>query len=50
MPNGGFQVQVYDQPAMGVAGRFYTDGSLTTSMDRCLQVVDYLVGEVRRGR
>ena len=37
-------------PAMGVAGRFYTDGSLTTSMDRCLQVVDYLVGEVRRGR
>jgi protein dithiol oxidoreductase (disulfide-forming) len=37
-------------PAMGVAGRFYTDGSLTNNMDRCLQVVDYLVSEVRRGR
>lgn len=36
-------------PAMGVAGRFYTDGSLTNNMDRCLQVVDYLVSEVRRG-
>lgn len=37
-------------PAMGVAGRFYTDGTLTRSMDRSLQVVDYLVGEVRKGR
>jgi protein dithiol oxidoreductase (disulfide-forming) len=37
-------------PAMGVAGRFYTDGTLTRSMERSLQVVDYLVGEVRKGR
>jgi thiol:disulfide interchange protein DsbA len=37
-------------PAMGVAGRFYTDGTLTRSMERSLQVVDYLVGEIRRGR
>ena len=37
-------------PAMGVAGRFYTDGVLTRSMPRTLQVVDYLVGEVRKGR
>lgn len=37
-------------PALGVAGRFYTDGSMTGSMERSLQVVDYLVGEVRRGR
>jgi thiol:disulfide interchange protein DsbA len=37
-------------PALGVAGRFYTDGTLTKTMDRALQVVDYLVGEVRKGR
>jgi thiol:disulfide interchange protein DsbA len=37
-------------PALGIAGRFYTDGTLTKNMDRALQVVDYLVGEVRKGR
>ncbi len=37
-------------PAMGVAGRFYTDGTLSKSMDRALQVVDHLVAEVRAGR
>ena len=37
-------------PAMGVAGRFYTDGSLAKSMPRALQVVDYLVAEARAGR
>jgi thiol:disulfide interchange protein DsbA len=37
-------------PALGVAGRFYTDGALTRNMDRTLQVVNYLVGEVRKGR
>ena len=42
--------KVQGVPALGVAGRFYTDGALTQSMDRSLQVVDYLIGEVRRGR
>ncbi len=37
-------------PALGVAGRFYTDGSLARNMTRALQVVDHLVGEVRAGR
>ena len=37
-------------PALGVAGRFYTDGSLAKSMPRALQVVDFLVNEVRSGR
>jgi thiol:disulfide interchange protein DsbA len=37
-------------PAMGVAGRFYTDGTLAKSMPRALQIVDYLVAEVRAGR
>lgn len=37
-------------PAMGVAGRFYTDGNLTGSNPRILPVVDYLVAEVRKAR
>ena len=37
-------------PAMGVHGRFYTDGELAGNMDRALQVVDYLVAEVRKGK
>ena len=42
--------KVQGVPALGIAGRFYTDGSLTQTMDRALQVADYLLGEVRRGR
>ena len=42
--------KVQGVPALGVAGRFYTDGSLTQTMDRALQVADFLIGEVRRGR
>ena len=37
-------------PALGVAGRFYTDGTLARNMPRALQIVDYLVAEVRAGR
>jgi len=42
--------KVQGVPALGVAGRFYTDGSLAGSMERALQITDYLIGEVRRGR
>lgn len=35
-------------PALGVAGRFYTDAPLAGNMDRALQVVDWLVAEVRK--
>jgi thiol:disulfide interchange protein DsbA len=42
--------QVDGVPALGVAGRYYTDASLTRNMERSLQVVDYLTGEVRKGR
>lgn len=44
------QYQVEGVPALGVAGRFYTDGAMTKSMDRALQVVDFLVAEARAGR
>lgn len=37
-------------PALGVAGRFYTDGTLSKSMTRGLQVVEFLLAEVRAGR
>ncbi|MFM9992033.1 MAG: thiol:disulfide interchange protein DsbA/DsbL [Burkholderiaceae bacterium] len=37
-------------PALGVAGRFYTDGSLAGSMEKALQVVNYLLAEVRKGK
>jgi thiol:disulfide interchange protein DsbA len=34
-------------PALGVAGRFYTDGSIAKSMSRALQVVDALIASTR---
>lgn len=37
-------------PALGVAGRFYTDGTMARSMERALQVVDALIVDVRAGR
>ncbi|MDR3452151.1 MAG: thiol:disulfide interchange protein DsbA/DsbL [Rhodoferax sp.] len=35
-------------PALGVAGRFYIDGELAHSMERALQITDYLIGESRK--
>ncbi len=40
--------QVEGVPALGVAGRYYTDGALTKSMDRVLQVVEHLTSQIRR--
>ncbi len=37
-------------PALGVAGRYYTDGAISGSMARVLQIVDYLVADVRAGK
>lgn len=36
-------------PALGVAGRFYTSGSLAQTMERALIITDYLINEVRKG-
>ena len=36
-------------PSMGVAGRYYTDGTMAGSMQNVLQVVDYLAGQARKG-
>ena len=37
-------------PAIGVAGRFYTDGELAHNMERALQITDYLIAETRKGK
>jgi len=37
-------------PSLGIAGRYYTDGSIAGTMEKALQVTDYLVAEVRKGR
>ena len=37
-------------PSLGVAGRYYTDGSIAGSMGRALQVTEYLIGQARQGR
>jgi thiol:disulfide interchange protein DsbA len=40
--------QVSGVPSIGIAGRWYTDGELARSMDRALQVTDFLIGEARK--
>ncbi|MBC7438104.1 MAG: thiol:disulfide interchange protein DsbA/DsbL [Bdellovibrionales bacterium] len=42
--------KVQGVPALGIAGRFYTDGSLAQSMEKALTVTEYLLAEVRKGR
>ena len=37
-------------PALGIAGRFYTDGTLAKNMDRGLLITDFLVSIVRTGK
>jgi thiol:disulfide interchange protein DsbA len=36
-------------PALGVAGRFWTDGDKAKGMERALQVTEFLVAQVRGG-
>ena len=42
--------KVQGVPAIGIAGRYYTDGSLAGTMERALQVTDYLVAQARNPR
>ncbi len=35
-------------PALGIAGRFYTSGSLAQTMDRALWVTDHLITQARK--
>ena len=40
--------KVQGVPAIGIAGRYYTDGTLAGNMDRALQITEYLVAESRK--
>ncbi len=37
-------------PALGIAGRWYTDGTMAGGMNRAVQVTEYLIGEARKAR
>ncbi|MBS0342823.1 MAG: thiol:disulfide interchange protein DsbA/DsbL [Proteobacteria bacterium] len=37
--------QVGGVPALGVAGRYYVDGELARSLDRALQITEYLIAQ-----
>jgi protein dithiol oxidoreductase (disulfide-forming) len=37
-------------PALGIAGRYYTDGTLAKSMERGLLITDFLINVVRAGK
>lgn len=36
-------------PALGVAGRYFTSGSMAQTMERALLVTDYLIAQARKG-
>ncbi len=42
------QFKVTGVPALGIHGRWYTDGELARNMDRALQVTDHLIAEARK--
>ncbi len=42
--------KVQGVPALGIAGRYYTDGTMAGTLDRALQVTDYLITEARKAR
>jgi thiol:disulfide interchange protein DsbA len=44
----GFKVE--GVPALGIAGRWYTDGSMAGTMSKALQVTDYLIAEARKSK
>lgn len=37
-------------PALGIAGRYYTSGTLAANMERALVVTDHLIGLVRKAK
>lgn len=41
--------QVDGVPSIGIAGRFFTSGSLAQTLDRSLQVADHLIEQARKG-
>jgi len=44
------EFRVEGVPSLGIAGRFYTDGSLAGSMERALNVAEFLLSQSRTSR
>jgi thiol:disulfide interchange protein DsbA len=44
------EFKVEGVPSLGIAGRYYTDGSLAGNMDRALKVAESLIAQTRQGR
>ena len=44
-----YAYKVEGVPSLGVAGRFYTDGTLAKSLDRALTIVEFLAAQIRSG-
>lgn len=42
------QYDVEGVPALGIAGRWYTDATMAGSMEKMLQVAEYLIAQARR--
>ena len=42
------EYKVEGVPAIGVAGRYYTDGTMAGNMERTLQVTEFLIGQSRK--
>ena len=42
--------KVQGVPALGIAGRYYTDGTQAGTMERALVVAEYLVGVAKKGK
>ena len=42
--------KVQGVPAIGIAGRYYTDGTMAGNMDRALQITEFLVAEARKAK
>jgi protein dithiol oxidoreductase (disulfide-forming) len=40
--------QVQGVPAMGIAGRYYTDATIAGNSERILQIADYLISQARK--
>lgn len=43
------QYKVEGVPALGIAGRYYTDGQMSGNMDRALQTANFLIAQARKG-
>lgn len=45
---GKSQYQVEGTPAMGIAGRYYTDGSMAGGFERMIQITNQLIEQERK--